>query len=88
MGDLLLAPSGVPLPCTVLFRNYRPDSDDEDEDDDDGEGELDDEAMEALLEAEFEDGIKGQAIFDPDGLEDLIRVDPDHLLDVHMAQGP
>lgn len=40
--------------------------------------------MEALLEAEFEDGTKGQAIVDPDGLADLIRVDPDHLLRAHM----
>lgn len=67
------------------FRNYQPE---EYEDDDDGEGELDDEAMEALLEAEFEDGTKGQTIVDPDSLEDLIKIDPNHLLDAHMAQGP
>lgn len=40
--------------------------------------------MEALLEEEFEDGTKGQTIVDPDGLADLIRVDPDHLLNAHM----
>lgn len=73
---------------STLFRNYQPDSDEEGEEGDDSEGELDDEAMQALLESEFEDGTKGQAIIDPDGLQDLIRVDPNHLLDVHMAEGP
>lgn len=43
--------------------------------------------MEALLEAEFEDGTKGQAIVDPDGLSDLIRVDPGHLYDSQMGSG-
>ncbi|KAF8309207.1 hypothetical protein DL93DRAFT_1782179 [Clavulina sp. PMI_390] len=71
----------------LAFMNYRPESDEEgDYDDDDSDAsELDDEAMAAMLEAEFEDGTKGQAIVDPDGLEDIIRVDPEHLLGVHQS---
>ena len=40
---------------------------------------MNDEDMENLLREEYEDGIKGQNILDPDDLTDLIRVqvDPD-----------
>jgi hypothetical protein len=77
----------------LYVRNYHPPSDEEEEEDETDE-DFNDEAMEALLEAEFEDESLGkgqQHIVDPDIdldlLTEIIRVDPSHLdLDTNMHE--
>lgn len=58
---------------THCYRRARPTESDQ-EYDEDSEDELDDELMETMLDAEFEDGIKGQNILAPDDLSEIIRV--------------
>ena len=45
------------------------------ESDEEDDEELDDEEIEILLQANYEDGVKGQNIIEPDDLADLICVD-------------
>lgn len=75
----------TPLLCGSLLilvspfgRSFRPSDSDEEYDEEDND-DMNDEDIENLLREEYEDGIKGQNILDPDDLADLIRVqvDPD-----------
>lgn len=57
------------------MRQSESDEEYDDEDDED----MDDEEIEMLINADYEDGTKGQTILDPDDLADIIRVDSSRL---------